>query len=104
MQHLTLSGDSNLPDIALKDSEVNHLRQLLAWLRCEYYLDEHFQRGMLSAADSLVQMGKNPEEVSAMLQANADKINKVPAYVRQAHKMLTKALQKHEKASGLVNS
>ena len=103
MTKMTLTGDANLPDMPLKESEVNHLRQLLAWMRCEYTLDEDMQRGYLQGAQDCVAHGlTTPEKASEIVQQKADEINRVPAYVRHAHKMLTKALRKHEVASGVV--
>lgn len=100
---MTLTGDSNLPAMPMKESEVNHLRQLLAWMRVEYTLDEDMQRGYLQGAHDAIVYGLGSEErVSEIIQKKADQINHVPAYVRQAHKMLTKALRKHEIASGVL--
>ena len=100
---MTLVGDNNLPSMPLKESEVNHLRQLLAWLRCEYTLDEHMQYGYAKGASEMVSLGlTSPEKASEIIQQKADQINHVPAYVRQAHKMLTKALRNHEASSGVV--
>lgn len=102
---LTLTGDENLPGMPLKDSEVNHLRQMLAWIRVEYMLDEDMQRGYLEGAQASVAHGfATPERASEIVQQKADQINRVPAYVRQAHKMLTKALRKHEATSGVVGN
>jgi hypothetical protein len=101
---MTLAGDENIPAMPLKESEVNHLRQLLAWMRVEYTLDEHMQRGILLGAQKVVEHGAaSQERVSEIVQAKADEINQVPAYVRQAHKMLSKALRKHEAAAGMVD-
>jgi len=102
---LTLTGDDNTPAMPTTDAQVNHLRRLLAWVRCEYMLDEDMQRGYLQAAASCVAHGFNtPEQAGDILQERADKINHVPAYVRQAVKMLTKAIRDHEKAAGIVDS
>jgi hypothetical protein len=102
---MKLSGDANIVDMPLKDSEVNHLRQLLAWMRVEYTLDEDMQRGYLQGAHESVALGlASAELASEIVNQKAAEINKVPAYVRQAHKMLTKALKKHEAASGVISS
>ena len=101
---MLLSGDDNTPGMPMTEANVNHLRRLLAWMRCEYMLDEHMQRGYLQGATSYVAHGFNtPEQVGAMLQGRADKINHVPAYVRQAVKMLTKAINEHERSAGIVD-
>ena len=100
---LTLTGDLITPDMPMNDAQVNHLRRLLAWLRCEYMLDEDMQRGYVSSAADCVKHGfATPERAGELLQQQAAKINQVPAYVRQAVKMLTKALRDHEKRSGIV--
>jgi hypothetical protein len=103
MSKLTLTGDNNTPAMPLSDSEVNHLRRVLAWLRCEYMLDESMVRGMLGAASQLVELGAvTPEVAGQHVSERAEQINRVPAYVRQGVKMLTKALQKHERGAGIV--
>jgi hypothetical protein len=102
-QPMMLSGDENVPAMPLKDSEVNHLRQLLAWMRCEYMLDEDMQRGFLKGAHVAIEHGiASKERVSDIVQQKADEINHVPAYIRQAHKMLSKALRNHERGAGVV--
>lgn len=101
---LVLTGDENLPDMPMTQAQVNHLRQLLAWMRCEYFLDEDMQRGFISGAASSVQEGvATPEKVSEVVQQQAAKVASVPLYVRQAHKMLSKALSKHDTKSGIVD-
>lgn len=58
------------------------------------------QRGFISRAESSLEMGVAlPEEAGARLAERAEKINQCPAYVRQAVKMLTKALRDHERAA-----
>ncbi|MCD2165574.1 hypothetical protein [Comamonas koreensis] len=100
---MILTGDNNIPALPMTEAQVNHLRRLLAWLRCAYMLDEHMQRGFMQGAALSVQHGAaTPERAGEILQQQADKINQVPAYVRQAHKMLSKALLEHDKRSGVV--
>ncbi len=100
---LMLIGDSNIPDLAMTEAQVNHLRRLLAWLRCAYMLDEHMQRGFMQGAALSVQHGAaTPERAGEILQQQADKINQVSAYVRQPHKMLSKALLEHDRQAGVV--
>ena len=101
---LTLVGDRNTPALPMSESEVNHLRRLLAWMRCEYTLDEDMQRGYLMGAAECLQQGLASEErVNAVVQQKADEIAHVPAYVRQAVKMLTKAIRDHERAAGVMD-
>lgn len=103
MKNMELTGDANIPAMPMTDAEVNHLRRLLAWMRCEWMLDPDAQRGYLSGASEVVRFGLASEErASAVVQEAADKINQCPAYVRQAVKMLTKALRDHERWAGVV--
>ena len=100
---LMLNGDSNTPAMPMTEAQVNHLRRLLAWMRCEWMLDEDMQRGYLSGASACVELGiSSPERAGAIVAEKAAQINQCPAYVRQAVKMLTKALRDHEKKSGIV--
>lgn len=101
---MTLTGDTNTPDMPMTDAQVNHLRRLLAWMRCEYMLDEDMQRGLLSGLTACVAHGiADSEQASQLLAERVAQINHVPAYVRQAVKMLTKAIRDHEKAAGIVD-
>lgn len=101
--HLTLTGDDNTPALPMTEAEVNHLRRLLAWMRCEWTLDEHMQRGyLLGAAEAVITGGATPERADAIVAAKAQQINRCPAYVRQAVKMLTKALRDHDRRAGIV--
>lgn len=105
MDAMILSGDGNVPAMPMTDAQVNHLRRLLAWLRCEYTLDEDMQRGYLLGAHECVVAGfASPERASEIVQQKADHINRVPAYVQQAVKMLTKAIREHEARSGVVEA
>lgn len=104
MKQLQLSGDENTPAMPVSDAEVNHLRRLLAWLRLEYTLDEDMQRGFLLGAAAAVRHGvASEDQASAIVQEKAEQINQCPAYVRQAVRMLTKAVQKHDRSSGIVD-
>jgi hypothetical protein len=103
METLVLTGDNNTPAMPMIEAQVNHLRRLLAWMRCEWTLDEDMQRGYLSGASECVRLGIATEErASEIVQQKAEQINQCPAYVRQAVKMLTKALRDHERSSGIV--
>ncbi len=101
---MQLTGDTNTPAMPMTEAEVNHLRRLLAWMRCEWMLDEDMQRGYLLGTTESVRQGmQTPERAEAHLVECAEKINKaVPLYVRQAVKMLTKALRDHERKAGIV--
>ncbi|MBX9835332.1 MAG: hypothetical protein K2X65_04065 [Burkholderiaceae bacterium] len=41
---LTLTGDDNTPAMSTTNAQVNHLRRLLAWMRCEYMLQNLHER------------------------------------------------------------
>ena len=105
MPNLELSGDANIPAMPMTDAEVNHLRRLLAWMRCEYMLDEDMQRGFLFGVSEGLERGWSSEQqASEIVQQQAEQINRCPAYVRQAVKMLTKAIRQHEKSSGVIDA
>lgn len=104
MSRLVIKGDSNVPDMPLKDSEINHLRRLLAWMRCEWMLDEDMQAGMLNGLEFAHRSGTDEAVINEIVAKRAEQINQVPLYVRQALKMLTKALRDHERRSGVVDS
>lgn len=102
---MLLSGDENTPGMPLRESEVNHLRRLLAWMRCEWMLDPYAQQGAAGAIQWLAENGHyTPEQAGDAIAERARKINQCPAYVRQAVKMLTKALRDHERGSGIVEA
>lgn len=103
---MNLTGDTNIPALPMTDAEVNHLRRLLAWMRCEWMLDDDMQRGYMMGTAATVAYGmQTPEQAGARLVERAEQINKaVPLYVRQAVKMLTKALRDHERKTGIVDS
>ena len=100
---MELTGDLNTPAMPMTEAQMNHLRRLLAWMRCEWMLDDDMQRGTVDAIDWLARKGHyTPEQAGDALAERAQKINRCPAYVRQAVKMLTKALREHERSSGIV--
>ncbi len=102
---MQLKGDTNTPAMPMTDAEVNHLRRLLAWMRCEWTLDDDMQRGYLLGAAQCVAHGHaTPEQAGAVVAEKAAQINRCPAYVRQAVKMLTKALRDHERKSGIYEA
>lgn len=102
---LILGGDENTPDLPMTTAQVSHLRRLLAWMRLEYMLDENMQRGYLAGASEMAALGLSSQErASELVQEKVDRVHQVPAYVRQAVKMLTKAIHDHEKAAGIVDA
>ena len=98
MSNLILSGGDTEKDLQFKRSEVNHLRLLLGWMRCEYMLDEDMQRGYADGTKWSVDNGHiSQERGEQSLTKKANEIKRVPLYVRQGVKMLTKMLREHEK-------
>ena len=87
---MELTGDINTPALPMTEAEVNHLRRLLAWMRCEWMLDEDMQRGyLLGCAEGVAHGFATSEQAGVALTEAAQRINQCPAYVRQAVKMLT---------------
>jgi len=102
---MILTGDDNVPAMPMTEAQVNHLRRLLAWMRVEYCLDENMQAGCLGAVNMLVGSGDiSVERGQQQLAERAAQINRVPAYLRQGVKMLTKALRDHERQAGVVDA
>lgn len=70
---LVLTGDENVPAMPMNEAQVNHLRRLLAWMRCEWMLDDDMQRGFISGAESSVEVGAaTSEEAGALLAKQAE--------------------------------
>lgn len=69
-------------------AELNHLRRLVAWVRCEYMqTPEEF----VATAQGLMARGYQPdEEGKKRLVAHHDELRKVPKYVHAAVKSLGK--------------
>ncbi len=102
-RELVLSGDEVNGPMHLRDSEVNHLRRLLAWMRVTYMLDPDVQRGYLCGASEMAALGlASKEDTEVVVQKAVDQITQVPGYVRQGVKMLTKALRMHDAGAGIV--
>lgn len=98
-----LTSDDGTQAMPLTDSQVGHLRRLLAWMRVEYMLDSHAQAGYLSGIQAGVEHGlQTPEQAQKRLEVAAADVNRVPAYLRDAIRMLTKALHEHDRATGIV--
>lgn len=100
--NLILSGDQNNVEQELTDAEVNHLRRLLAWFSLEYNLSEDGQRGMLTGLSMAVANGAPVERAQSILDEEVKRIRHVPAYIRQAVKMLTKAVRDHDARTRVV--
>lgn len=102
---LVLTGNENMPALPMSAAEVNHLRLMLAWLRCEYMIDDDMQRGLVEGVSNCVRLGfVTPSQAGELVTEKAKKMSRCPKYVRQAVKMLTKALREHEKRSKIVEA
>lgn len=101
---LILTGDQNNISQELTDAEVNHLRRLLGWLTCEYNLSEAGQQGMLIGLNAVVTGGVSIERAQAVLDEEAARIRRVPAYIRHAIKMLTKAIRDHDAETRVIDA
>jgi len=89
--------------LQLTESEVTHLRKTLAWMRCEYCLDEDMQRGCLSAVKKMLDNGDiSQDRAEDAVIKRAEQINQVPKYIRHAIKMLTKAVRQHDSEKGEI--
>lgn len=87
----------------MTDAEITHLRQLLAWLRVEYMLDEDMQRGALSSVKTLFDSGDiSQEEAERLVARRADQIKQVPKYIRHKIKMLTQLVREYDGVKGAI--
>lgn len=102
--NLVLTGDQNNVSQELTDAEVNHLRRLLAWLICEYNLSEDGQRGLLMGLDMAVDGGVEQEKAQHILDEEVARIRRVPAYIRHAVKMLSKAVREHDAKTRVIDA
>ena len=100
---LILTGDQNNVSQELTDAEVNHLRRLLAWIRLEHQLGEEMMAGFLEGAQMAV--AADPalrERAQEVVDERIQKIASVPAYIRHAVKMLTKAVRDHDAKTRVI--
>lgn len=78
----------------LSRSEINHLRLLLGWMRCQYMMDENMQAGYLESLGKVKAAGfEISEDGMARHQVTIDRYNNLPQYVKQGVKMLSKAIK-----------
>lgn len=101
---LTLTGDANVPAMPMTESEVNHLRRVLAWMRCEMGQEPDEMVAMGNAIIAKVGPLEDPDGAAMRLQAGYEHSARTPAYIRHGVKMLTKALRDHERAAGVVEA
>lgn len=104
MDKMILSGDSNVPDMPMTEAEVNHLRRVLGWMRCEMGQEPDEMVAMTNALVARLGPLEDPEGARVRLQASYERAASYPAYIRHGIKMLTKALREHEKRSGVVEA
>lgn len=103
MRRLVLVGDDVNQPQELSDAEVNHLRRLLAWLTCEYNLSDAGQQGLIAGLTQAVEAGATVERAQEVLEDEVKRIARVPAYIRQAIKMLDKAVRNHDRKSRIID-
>lgn len=100
---MPLSGDQNVPAMPMTDAEVNHLRRLLAWMRCEYTIDPHALKGIMVGASKLVSHGFITEQQGReLIEQETLRTSQCPVYIRKAVTVLTKALRHHDTQHGIV--
>ena len=102
MDEMVLTGDNNTPAMPMTEAQVNHLRRLLAWMRCEMGQEPQEMVVMANAIAAKIGPLPDPEGARLRLQEGYDRAASYPAYVRHGVKMLAKALRDHEKQSGIV--
>ena len=99
---LILRGGGIEKDLQLKRSEVNHLRLLLGWIRCEIGMTpDEFIEMMKRIAPAITE--PISDESKQRLVAAHDRGMAVPVYVRQAIKMLSIAMIEHDKLGDVAD-
>lgn len=101
---LVLTGDINNVSQELSDSEVNHLRRLLAWISLEHHMEDEMLAGIMIGAHKIVEA--NPASLpraQEVVDEYAAKARSAPAYIRHAVKMLTKAVRDHDDRTRVVH-
>lgn len=102
---LTLTGDDPNEPMDLTESQVNHLRRVLAWLTCEYNLSVEGQRGFQKGLLGVVT--HDPSKLTAaqaVLDREAERIQHVPVYIRRGIKALTKAIREHDERTRVLSA
>lgn len=100
---LILSGDEANAPQELTDAQVNHLRRLLAWIRLEHQLGEEMMRGFIEGAQRAIEVDPTVQgRAQQIVEERIAKVASVPAYIRQAVKMLTKAVHDHDAKTRMV--
>ena len=76
---------------SLKASDVNHLRRMVAWVRCEYFMTP--EELVAVVRDNAAVLGEPSPEAKARLVAWYGEKKAVPKYVHAAVKALEKVYQ-----------
>lgn len=85
----------------MKQSDLNHLRRLLGWIRCDIGQSPgEIQQTMIDVADGLGHPEISPEAKARMVEAY-HRAESIPLYVRAAVKALEKALANGGPHSGV---
>lgn len=74
----------------LKDSDVNHLRRLLAWVECE--IGQSPEELVKVVGEIAPVVGEPTDEAKQRLVESYEKSASVPKYLRQAVKALKKSI------------
>ena len=78
----------------LTSAEVNHLRRLVAWVRCEYFLTP--EEVVQVVKNNAAVLGEPSEEAKARLVEWHKEKSLVPKYVHAAVKALSKTLAEQD--------
>lgn len=88
----------------LKQSEIAHLRRLLAWMEVEYCLNPASQKGILSGLNCAVSKGMTSQmRANAIFAEAATKSMQCPAYIRQAVRTLKTSIAVYEEGEGIID-
>lgn len=83
-----------MDNCTLKQSDINHLRRLLGWVRCEIgQTPEEFVETVRSISAALSDIS---DEGKARLVEHHQRAESVPKYVRAAVKALEKTIKHHD--------
>lgn len=78
----------------MTQAELNHLRRLVAWVRCEYFFepDEYVN---LAREHMAMGIGPSDDDAKQRMVEYHDKLRQCPKYVHAAVKSLSKYLTDH---------
>ena len=78
----------------LTSAEVNHLRRLIAWVRCEYFLTP--EEVVQVVRDNMAILGEPSKKAKARLVEWHKEKSRIPKYVHAAVKALSKTLAEQD--------